>query len=81
MNNSEESYNKALTALRNKDYKAASGFFKFVENQFADNLDLRILSEVTALLMAVKNEINEIEKDGFFVEEIYTDGQETKLLG
>ena len=66
----EELYNKALQALRNRDYQAASGFFKSAENQFADDLDFRILSEVTALLVAVKNEISEIEKDDFVVEEI-----------
>ncbi len=66
----EESYNKALQALRNRDYQAASGFFKSAENQFANDLDFRILSEVTALLVAVKNEISEIEKNDFVVEEI-----------
>jgi uncharacterized protein YuzB (UPF0349 family) len=37
--------------------------------------------EVTDLLLAVKNEIVEIEKDEFTVEEIYTHGQETELRG
>ena len=81
MSHPEESYGKALEALRNKNYRAATGFFKLAENQFADNLDFRILSEVTALLIAVKDEINEIVNSGFVVEEIFTDGQETELRG
>ncbi len=81
MSHPEKSYSRALEALRNKNYRAASGFFKSVENQFADNLDFRILNEVTALLIAVKDEINEIENDGIIVEEIFTDGQEAELRG
>jgi hypothetical protein len=81
MSHPENHFRQALEALREKDYRAASGFFKAAENQFADNLDFRILSEVTALLVAVKEEINEIENEGFVVEEIFSDGQETELRG
>jgi len=81
MSHPEQAYYQALEALRNKDYRAASGFFKTAENQFADNLDFRILSEVTALLVAVKDEINEIEDESLVVEEMYSDGQEAKLRG
>jgi outer membrane protein assembly factor BamD (BamD/ComL family) len=72
--NSNKIYDKALEALRNKEYAPASEIFKTAENQFADNIDFRILKEVTALLLAVKDEIYEIEKDSFIVEEIYTHG-------
>ncbi len=81
MSHSENFYRRALEALRDKDYQAASGFFKSAENQFADNLDFRILSEVTALLLAVKDEITEIENEGFVVEEMYSDGEKTELRG
>jgi len=70
---------EALDALKRKDYRAASAFFKSAENQFADRLDFRILNEVTDLLIAVKEEIAEIEKEEFIVEEIYNHGQETEL--
>jgi len=78
---SSEIRDKAIKALRNKEYAVASEIFKTTENQFADNIDFRILKEVTALLLAVKNEIYEIEKNDFIVEEIHTHGQETELRG
>jgi hypothetical protein len=76
----ESAHLEALDALKRKDYSAASSFFKMSENQFADRLDFRILNEVTDLLLAVKEEIAEIEKEEFIVEEIYNNGQKTELL-
>lgn len=63
MSNAERSYNQALQALREKDYYAAEGFFKSAENQFAENDEFRILYESTKLLLAVKEEISELENE------------------
>jgi hypothetical protein len=61
MNNASKAYYQALVALKNYDYTAASAFFKSAENQFADSLEFRILKETTDLLLAVKEEISELE--------------------
>lgn len=58
----EKSYYKALVALQNDDYVTASGYFKNAENLVAEDDDLRILREATDLLVAVRNEIAELEK-------------------
>ncbi|UCD16525.1 MAG: hypothetical protein JSV44_08645 [Candidatus Zixiibacteriota bacterium] len=57
----EKTYYKALVALQNRDYVTASGYFRSAENLIAEDDDLRILKEATALLVAVKNEILELE--------------------
>jgi hypothetical protein len=61
MNNPSDEYKLALQAIRNKDYSAASAFFKSVENQFADSDEFRILAETTELMLAVKEEIFKLE--------------------
>jgi hypothetical protein len=63
VNPGEKAYFQALQALCDRDFNAASGFFKLAENQFAENLEFRILSEATDLLLAVKEEIGELEKE------------------
>ncbi|MFH2037488.1 MAG: hypothetical protein ABIJ45_13885 [Candidatus Zixiibacteriota bacterium] len=63
MSDLNKKYFQALIALKNKDYSAAVGFFKAAENQFADSLEFRILQETTELLLAVKNEIIELETE------------------
>jgi len=57
----EKSYYKALVALQNEDYLTASAYFKNAENLVAEDDDLRILHEATELLVAVKDEIAELE--------------------
>ncbi len=79
LTDARKAYSRALQALMDKDYRAASGFFRTAENQFAEDLDFRILMGVTDLLLAVKTEIFEIENEKIEQEEIYSDGQETEL--
>ncbi len=50
-------YIEGLKALKNRDYDRALGYFKMTEKEFAENRDLRILSETVKLLLAVKNDI------------------------
>ncbi len=38
-------YIEGLKALKNRDYDRALGYFKMTEKEFAENRDLRILSE------------------------------------
>ncbi|SYZ74502.1 hypothetical protein TRIP_C90130 [Candidatus Zixiibacteriota bacterium] len=77
----EKAYFKALEALKNKDYRAASGFFKTAENQFTERLEFRILQATTALLLAVKEEIFELENSRIEIEEISSYGKETEFRG
>ena len=58
--NTEKAYYKALLALQNRDYATAAGYFKSAENMVAENADLRILSEATEMLLAVKDELREL---------------------
>ncbi len=57
----EKAYLKALVALQNKNYAAASGYFKIAENLVADNAEIRILAEATDTILAVHDEIAETE--------------------
>jgi len=36
LSDADKAYYRALQALRDKDYRAAAGFLKYAENQFAD---------------------------------------------
>nr|MBN2278605.1 hypothetical protein [candidate division Zixibacteria bacterium] len=81
MSDAEKAYFRGLQALKERQYRAAAGFFKSAENQLADNLELRILKETTELLLAVKDEIFETENDRIEIEEILIHGQETELRG
>jgi hypothetical protein len=81
LNNVDKAYFRALQALRDKDYRAAAGFLKSAENQFADKPELRILREMTELLLAVKDEIFELENETIEIEEILINGQETEFRG
>lgn len=58
---SEKACFKALVALQNRDYATASSYFKTAQNLVAKNADLRILSEATEILLAVKDELRELE--------------------
>jgi len=80
LNDTAKAYYRALQALREKDYRAAAGFLKTAENQFADRPELRILREATELLLAVKDEIFELENETIEIEEILINGQETEFL-
>jgi hypothetical protein len=57
----EKAYYKAIQSLTDKDYSAVLGFLKAAEIQFADDHDFRILKGTTRLLLAVKDEIHELE--------------------
>lgn len=81
LNDAEKAYYRALQALKEKDYRAAAGFLKTTENQFAERPELRILSEATELLLAAKDEIYELENETIEIEEILINGEETEFLG
>jgi len=81
LNESEKASYRALLALKDRDYRAAAGFFKAAENQFTDNPELHILKEATELLLAVKDEIFEIENDRIEIEEMLINGKETEFRG
>jgi len=50
-------YIEGLKALKNNDYESALEYLKMSEKEFAENRDLRILSETVELLLAVRNDI------------------------
>ena len=61
MTSADRTYSEAMQSLRDRDFRSASDIFKSVENQFAENDEFRILYESLKLLMAVKEEIEELE--------------------
>jgi len=69
LNDAQKAYLKALTALSNKDFRAAAGYLRIARNQFESSPDFRILDETTELLLAVKEEIFELEEKKTAVEE------------
>ena len=81
LSDADKAYYRALQALRDKDYRAAAGFLKYAENQFADMPELCILRESTELLLSVKDEIYELENETIEIEEILINGQETEFRG
>ena len=58
---SEKACYKALVALQNRDFATAMSYFRAAQNLVAKNADLRILSEATEMLLAVKDELRELE--------------------
>ena len=54
-------YVAGLRALKDRDFKGAQELFKMAEKEFAENRDLRILSEAVQLLLAVKADLAAIE--------------------
>jgi len=81
LSDADKAYYRALQALRDKDYRAAAGFLKYAENQFADMPELGILRGSTELLLSVKDEIYELENETIEIEEILINGQETEFRG
>ena len=71
LSESEKAYSRALTALKSKDFRGAAGFFKTAEIQFAGSEEFRILFESTELLLAVKDEIYELENNKIEIEEYF----------
>ncbi len=62
-NDPRKAYLRAVQSLKEKDYPATMGFLKSAEIQFADDIDFRILRETTRLLLAVKEEIFELDNN------------------
>jgi len=50
-------YIEGLKALKNRDYEEALEYFKMSQKEFAENRDLRILSEAVELLLAARNDL------------------------
>jgi hypothetical protein len=71
LSDAEKAYSRGLEAIRKKDFRAAIGFFKSAENQFAENEEFRILFGSTELLLAVKDEIFELENNKIEIEEYF----------
>jgi hypothetical protein len=78
----EKSYYLALQALKSKRYENALNYFHAAGDFFKDNREFNILRETTALLLAVKGEIAQVEgqperrDESFFVGEVLEDSGE-----
>ncbi|MEW6014137.1 MAG: hypothetical protein AB1690_02320 [Candidatus Zixiibacteriota bacterium] len=70
LNEGVKAYLRALTALKEKDYRTGVGYLKIAQNQFDNSPDFRILKETTELLLAVKEEIFELEVESMEVKEM-----------
>ena len=89
LNPSEKAYCLALRALGRKEYSSAADYFDKAAPYFKSNEEFHLLSETTRLLVAVKRELavadagseETEEKDALVIEEVFSDGQETVLLG
>jgi len=79
INRAENAYGHALEALSVRDYAIASGFLKSAEKEFAGDADFRILFESVRLLLAVKEELFELENKNR--QEIDSHGEKAEILG
>ena len=79
INGAQNAYGNALEALAARDFATASGFLKSAEKEFAGDADFRILSESVRLLLAVKEELFELENRNR--QEIDSHGEKAEILG
>ena len=71
----EKAYCSALLALKQKDYTAASNFFKKAAPYFKDDKEFKLYYETTLLLLEVKKTLGKFEdEDKLEIEEIFTNG-------
>lgn len=71
----EKAYCSALLALKQKDYIAASNFFKKAAPFFKDDKEFNLYYETTLLLLEVKKTLGKLEDDEKLeIEEIFTNG-------
>jgi outer membrane protein assembly factor BamD (BamD/ComL family) len=84
---SEKAYFQALQALKRGDYKAAVVSFDRAAGTYGTDRQFVLLAETTRLLLAVKDEIRQMEPAReadtveSFIEEVFSDGEETEFPG
>jgi hypothetical protein len=78
----EKAYCRALLALKQRDYRAALGFFDQAAPGFADNREFQLYRETTRLLLTVKHKLAELKnEDTVNIKEAVSHGQKTELRG
>ena len=63
LNPAEKAYFHALQSLKRHDYAQAAHYFNQAAPFFAENQEFILLRETTTLLVAVKEELQELETD------------------
>ncbi len=63
LNPAEKAYLHALQSLKRRDYAQAAHYFNQAAPFFAENQEFILLRETTTLLVAVKEELRELETD------------------
>jgi hypothetical protein len=61
LNPAEKAYFFALQSLKRKDYRRAAEFFDQAAPFFSENQEFTLLRETTSLLVAVREELQELE--------------------
>ena len=77
LDTSEKAYCLALSALKEKQYQQAAGYFNRAAEFFVDNPEFNLLRETTCLLLEVKTALATAETNDdsmIVIEEIFTDG-------
>jgi|PlaIllAssembly_1097288.scaffolds.fasta_scaffold3786482_2 hypothetical protein len=63
LNPAEKAYLEALQSLKRNEYRRAAHYFDQAAPFFAENQEFILLRETTSLLVAVKEELRELEAD------------------
>ena len=63
LNPAEKAYLEALQSLKRNEYRRAAHYFDQAAPFFAENQEFILLRETTSLLVAVKEELRELETD------------------
>ncbi len=63
LNPAEKAYLEALQSLKRSEYRRAAHYFDQAAPFFAENQEFILLRETTSLLVAVKEELRELEAD------------------
>lgn len=63
LNPAEKAYLEALQSLKRNEYRRAAHYFDQAAPFFAENQEFILIRETTSLLVAVKEELRELEAD------------------
>ncbi|MFH1687472.1 MAG: hypothetical protein ABIE70_08130 [bacterium] len=77
LNPSEKAYCQALLALKAMDYQRAHELFSEAAPGLKDNQEFTLLSQTTALLVAVKRQLGTLSESAegeLTIEEVFSDG-------
>ncbi len=81
LSSDEKCYCRALEALRKKDYITADKEFEACRELFADSAGMKIISEATRILVALKDEKHKLNSIEETIQEAISHGEKAIVCG